>query len=522
MSDRVNICPSCNYSGNSEANFQVCPQCGLIIAKYFQRARQYKPEPELNSSQAISSEKPFINCMLEIIAAVAIVALVLFISAVLVNKYVKVRNGTIIWTKEYYPNNSSSAPSFAHGMAIGNDFLYLVGSYGRSDTNTSQWSIQKRKTSDGTFTPEFGDRGLIKSAFGPREDYANGVALDSKYIYIIGMDRTPWGTDRTKRFDSQWRIEKRRLSDGSLTEQFGEGGVVTSDLTPYYEKPEAIIIVDNYMYVSGTEVIQEEDYQWRVEKRWLTDGSLVQDFGIGGVVRSYPNATKGYVGSQQVNGMAMSADYTYILGMTYNSAPTDTCWRIEKRRLGDGSLAKGFGTDGFVTSNPSLSKDEAFGIAIDSKSMFIVGYDTNTGNPLNTQWRIEKRSLSDGSLVREFGKDGIITNNNRLGKANGIVLEQEPGLWKKILNLNLSNNQSCMYVIGLDNDEKLKSHQWRIEKRNMNNGALCSEFGENGVVNIDPGVELRVARLIAADTDHIYVSGFRLGSNTSIIIKIKK
>ena len=56
----------------------------------------------------------------------------------------------------------------------------------------------------------------------------------------------------------------------------------------------------------------------------------------------------------------------------------------------------------------------------------------------------------------------------------------------------------------------------------MNDGAICSEFGGNGVVNIDPGVGLRVARLITADTDYLYASGFSIGSNTSRIIKIKK
>ena len=154
--------------------------------------------------------------------------------------------------------------------------------------------------------------------------------------------------------------------------------------------------------------------------------------------------------------------------------------------------------------------------------MFVVGFDTSSGNPLYTQWHIEKRSLSDGVLVGEFGNGGIVTDNGRVSRANSIVLEQEPSMWEKILKFDLSDNQRCMYVVGEDKDEKSGIRQWRIEKRRMNNGALCSEFGENGVVNIDPGVEPRIARLIAADTDYIYVSGFRLGSNTSTIIKIKK
>ena len=352
MTDRVKICPSCKYSEKSEAAFQVCPRCGLIIAKYFQRQRQYPPKTESIRSVDVGSDRPSCSSFLRIIAAVTLGALALFITAAVIHKHSRARSGTIMWTKEYYPNCSESTPSFLHRVETGSDFLYLVGSYGRGDTNTSQWSIQKRNSLDGTLIPEFGEGGLVKSAFGSREDYANGIAVDSQYIYVIGADHTPWGDDRSRPIDLQWRIEKRRLSDGSLVEGFGESGVVTNNLTPYYEKPEAIIIDANYMYVAGTEVIQGSDYQWRIEKRRLSDGSLVSDFGIDGVVRSNPNATEGYVGSEHVNGLALGDGYIYVAGLAYNSAPSDTCWRIEKRRLGDGSLAEEFGMAGFVTSNP--------------------------------------------------------------------------------------------------------------------------------------------------------------------------
>ena len=55
---------------------------------------------------------------------------------------------------------------------------------------------------------------------------ATAVAVDSTGLYVVGFDSSPVGN-----FDSQWRIEKRDLSDGSLMTSFGTNGVVTSDPT---------------------------------------------------------------------------------------------------------------------------------------------------------------------------------------------------------------------------------------------------------------------------------------------------
>jgi hypothetical protein len=234
-----------------------------------------------------------------------------------------------------------------------------------------------------------------------------------------------------------------------------------------------------------------------------------------------------------VNAIAIGADSIFIVGQAYNAAPIDTCWRIEKRRLGDGSLSAEFGTDGIVISNPSPGIDSPYGIAVDDKYVYAVGFDTITGTPdkmfwrpENTQWRMEKRSLFDGSFVVEFGKDGIVTNNpdNHVDWARAIVLDRNPGLWERILNLDWFNDPRCMYVAGRDESAASGSRdpQWRIEKRKSYNGALCTEFGKKGIVNINPSARFEEARLIAVDADHIYVVGFGGDLKTSLITKIKK
>ena len=118
-----------------------------------------------------------------------------------------------------------------------------------------------------------------------------------------------------------------------------------------------------------------------IEKRSLTDGGLVSGFGTGGVVTSNPST-----GSDVAYAIAIDTSAMYVVG--YDYSPGNYQWRIEKRSLTDGGLVSGFGTGGAVTSNPSAGEDWALYIAIDATAMYVVGYDYSPGN---YQWRIEKR-----------------------------------------------------------------------------------------------------------------------------------
>jgi hypothetical protein len=69
----------------------------------------------------------------------------------------------------------------------------------------------------------------------------------------------------------------------------------------------------------------------------------------------------------------------YVVGE--DAQPGNYQWRIEKRNLSDGALTAGFGTNGVVTSNPSPGDDFAIGgIAIDPTFMYVIGYDSLPGN----------------------------------------------------------------------------------------------------------------------------------------------
>src|SRR5262249_315814 len=117
------------------------------------------------------------------------------------------------------------------------------------------------------------------------------------------------------------------------------------------------------------------------------DGAI--QFGTSGVVSAAS-------GSKQARAVAKDSTYLYVAGMDDNND-----WRIEKRLLSDGSLVGAFGSSGVITG--AAASNSAFGIAIDSTNMYVVGVDDNN------DMRAEKRLLSDGSLVSAFGTSGVVT-----------------------------------------------------------------------------------------------------------------
>ena len=175
---------------------------------------------------------------------------------------------------------------------------------------------EKRRLSDGSLVTEFDTDGFIDSD--TASQYAYDIAIDSTYMYIVGSNDS-----------TNWRIEKRLLSDGSLVTEFDTDGVIDGDAASEYA--EAVAIDSTYMYIAGS----NDSTNWRIEKRFLSDGSLVTD----GVVNSVTE-------SKNVYDMVTDSTYMYIVGQN-----DSLNWRIEKRLLFDISLVDGVpsGSTGTLT-----------------------------------------------------------------------------------------------------------------------------------------------------------------------------
>ena len=110
--------------------------------------------------------------------------------------------------------------------------------------------------------------------------------------------------------------------------------------------------------------------------------------------------------SDSAIGEAVDGSGVYVVW--FDRSPGSSPWRMEKRSLTDGSLIWE------QTSNPSSSTDVAMGAAVDGSGVYVVGYDRITGN---YQWRMEKRSLTDGSLIWEQNSNPSSSYDSAIGAA---------------------------------------------------------------------------------------------------------
>jgi len=438
----------------------------------------------------------------------------------------------------------------AHSIIADENYLYIAGC--NNNDNDAQWHIEKRHIITGGLVSGFGISidGVITSDGGVagRNDIAFSITADDTYLYIAGCDESPG------MFDYQWRIEKRHIITGGLVSGFGiyNTGVVTSNPSAWMDIATSITADDDYLYIFGWDGSPEIGYaQWRIEKRDKDTGALVGTFDSDGVVEGiYYNQTVLIIGEEHPYAIAVDGDYLYLAG--YDASPGNVQWRIEKRDKTTGNsgseitsfpewprtpnpsvsanddsysvtadtdylyiagnesgawhiekrakttgaldtdFGAALGTSGWITSDPSGSADIPYSITADNTYLYIAGHDTG-----EAQWRIEKRYKISGTLVTDFGTDGVVSINpsGSVDVARSIIADT-----------------NYLYIAGYDSPGG--DHQWRIEKRYIITGGLVSGFGISidGVVTSNPNAPSSdEANSIAADDDYLYIAGFDAG-----------
>ena len=379
-------------------------------------------------------------------------------------------------------SNPSERFDRARAIAIDSSFMYVIGSNEVGGFRDSQWWIEKRSLVDGSLDRAFGTAGEVTSNPSEGADSACQIAIDSSFMYVVG-------TDESSDF-GQWRIEKRTLKDGSLHAPFGTGGVVTSDpISGKRDGAYGIAIDSSFMYVTGDDQSLGGG-QWRIEKRCLTDGSLDCRFGTEGAVSSDLSPSHGFP-----NDIVVDSSFVYVGGLVKKPDSSDIAWRIEKRRVADGSLDTGFGVAGAVATDPS-AKDAGIvgrmiGIAVDSDFLYVIGSDRSQGAS-DAQWRIEKRKWKDGSLDPSFGKRGVVTSNPSEGADHP---------WAMAID------GTFLYVAGCEEVSAPSDRQWRIEKRHLKDDCLDPSFGAGGAVISNPSPQSDTPGAMAVDSSFLYVVG---------------
>ncbi|MBU1084668.1 MAG: hypothetical protein KKG84_06200, partial [Candidatus Omnitrophica bacterium] len=311
------------------------------------------------------------------------------------------------------------------------------------------------------------------------DDSINAIAIDHRYMYLTGTDRTFSATN------ARWRVDKRSLTDGSMVTAFSTDGIVTSNPTAFDDEPRAIAVDGSYLYIAGYK--DSTGKIASVEKINKTDGSYDTGFGTTGKL----TGTSGF----DIKVIATDGVYMYLAGSDANGLS------IEKRELSDGTLEALFdgdtGASSTCTGNGVINDLDDSGtetggvtanaIAIDGTYMYVAGDN-------GTNIYIEKRTLATGGLVDAFDTDGTITG--AAGTANAIAIDTDEG------------SNGYMYIAGKD------SSGWYIEKRDLSDGSLeTTSFGSpNGYISGGSGTE---AMAIACDGTYIYIAGFDTDTDTA-------
>ncbi len=290
--------------------------------------------------------------------------------------------------------------------------------------------------------------------------------------------------------DNEWRIEKRNLSDGTLVSAFGVGGSTTTDPSTGADQILAIASSSDAIFVGGYDSAVGAG-QWRIEKRDATDGSLVTAFSGDGIV-TYNAASD----IDQITSMTADDSYLYVTGFEDDDLGV---WQIHKYDINDGTLVGAFGTSGTIRQTLAASGDERpQRIKVDNDYLYIAGWDNVPGN---IEWRIEKRNKTTGALcisgtecaAGTFGVGGVATSNPSLNSDYIYAM---------------TIDDSYIYVGGHDGAVSAANTQWRIEKRDIITGALVTAFDTDGIIQVNPNTVIDWITDMLVDDTYLYVGGF--------------
>jgi len=334
------------------------------------------------------------------------------------------------------------------------------------------------------------------------------------------------GTDFAPGLDAEWRIEKRNLNSGGLISTFGINGVITENLSAGDDTITDIVLNadNNSLYVVGYDFTAGVNPEIRIERRDMDTGGLVGEFGTGGIITESPS------GYGIPFAVTLDSGGFYVAGFDTGGTGGADQWRIEKRELGSGALINGFGTGGVVTeyvSGGTGGNDIATDLRVNDSALYIIGA-TNAGLVTPRSWRIEKRNTTTGELFSDFGTGGAISETLGSGATPVSIVLDSTGLYvggfvgQILLVGGFSINQKGGFeprkepILSVEdiNDDP-GDYYWRVEKRDLSSGALSANFGTDGVYIYNPNESKSDVDEIfdlAIDDNGLYIFGM---SNTS-------
>ncbi len=348
---------------------------------------------------------------------------------------------------------------YAYSVAIQNDGKIVAAGYARVDSDED--FALARYTGDGTPDATFGNGGQVTTGLGSSDDHAYAVAIQgngkivaagwasgdfalTRYNHGGSLDAT-FGNGGRVTTDSGNRNNRaaravtiqgdgkivaagyeesndwngfalaRYNSDGTLDDDFGNGGQVTTDFGNGYNYAYAVAIQSDGKIVAAGYAFIWSDFDFALA-RYNSDGSLDTTFGSGGQVSTdFGDWDYAYTVAIQSDGKIVVAGY----------APVDGNNNFALARYNsDGTLDASFGSGGMVTTDFGSENDRASAMAIQNDGKIVVAGFAMVGGYSDFALA---RYNSDGALDTSFGSGGLVTTDFGSGndRASALAIQSD-------------------------------------------------------------------------------------------------
>ncbi len=151
-------------------------------------------------------------------------------------------------------------------------------------------------------------------------------------------------------------------------------------------------------------------------------------------------------GLDEARDTAVDDSGLYVIGYQALQGEYEYEWRIEKRRLIDGSLVWA------QTENPSTGAEEPSSIAVNESGLYIVGGDYSLGEE-DSEWRIEKRTSNQQPLILTISVPDLVPVS-----VDGIF--QPPGPARLASCQGTSHSIEVPGIVQVDNGTRLRFDAW--------------------------------------------------------------
>jgi len=276
------------------------------------------------------------------------------------------------------------ADSYATGVVTQPDGKIVTVGIAYTIDGTKDFGVS-RHNADGTPDSTFDGDGRVVTNIGGWNDEAAAVALqpDGK-IVVAGFTNEPWGF-----------VVVRYNANGSLDNTFSADGIVVhsgADLGRAY----AMAIQPD-----GAVVVVGQGYQGFAIVRYKSNGDLDSTFGFGGI-RTVAVTS----GANWATGVAIQGEKIVVVGPAGNSTLDFALVRLNA----DGSLDSSFGSAGVSITDFAGQDDHPHGLALQSDGS-IVSVGSSYGVAGGSWNYALTRHSADGALDTTFGTDGKVTTD---------------------------------------------------------------------------------------------------------------